>query len=126
MALTIFEPYQITHERGLRLWCELIVYLLQRKVYQCDQCAGRCKNVDEEKAINLVRHWPGSELTIKEQHVLHFLLGKAVMAHGFLSNMEEIMEIDLNMGAEYCIQKMEKTGQKIHEMLLTDHQKKWN
>ena len=122
MSLTIFEPYEVSFERGIRLWSELIVYLLQRRAH----CKNPCKCVDDAKSIQLVRHWPGSQLNWKEEQLVHFLLGKAASVPAFLSEMEKVMEIDLGMGAEYCIQKLEKKGLEIQKIILTEHQSKWN
>lgn len=122
MSMTIFEPYEVSFERGIRIWSELLIYLLQRKAH----CKNPCKCVDEDKAIQVVRNWPGSQLGWKEEQLVHYLLGKAASVPAFLSRIEKVMEIDLGMGAEYCIQKLEKKGTEIQNMIKTEHQSKWN
>lgn len=126
MSSTIFDLYEVSFERGIRLWAEMVVYLLQRRCH----CKNPCKCINEDKAIPLVRHWPGTQLTWQEEQLVHYLAGKAAMVPAFLSRTEEAMEIDLGMGAEYCIQKLEKKGAEIFKLMDAEervkHQTKWN
>jgi hypothetical protein len=118
---TIFVSLQIPYERGLRLFAELLVYSLQRCM-----CGNPCMCIKQPKLINLLQNWPGTINDRNEERALFFMAGK-IMGHPmYMSMVNQRIQLDLGMGAEYCIHKIVERIHELDELEKIAHQEKYN
>lgn len=94
----IWRHYGLSDERGVRLYCELIVYLFQR--CRCPRCHS---HLSEERIVDMMEHWPGSGTGLKERYFLFRMIG-AIMEDNMGMRFCMNPPWDIGMGAEYCIQ----------------------
>lgn len=109
---TLSQKFGLTNERGIRIWSEFLVYAWQRCL-----CGNRCMCIKETKSLNLLEYWPGSSLTDTEKLYLYYIASKATMHSNLIATLNEIEPLDLSMGAEYCIQFIEKKCHEAEEYL---------
>lgn len=108
--LRTWTVYGMDDERGLRLYAELSVYLIQ--LCKC-KCQMHCT---VEKAFRMLHNWPGSKLAPSERYWLHYMTG---MILGTNTDVKMVLSnpMDKLIGAEYYIQHMESRFREIMKQI---------